>query len=146
MSPDPAALAILHARCFETPRPWTRTEFGNLLADTKTIFAGEENGFALGRVVLDEAELLTIAVAPEKRQAGVGNMLLSGFESAAFGMDARTCFLEVAANNRAAIALYTTNNYTESGRRRGYYAQKNAPAVDAILLSKPLNAPEIGGN
>ena len=95
----------------------------------------------LGRVVLDEAELLTIAVAPAARRAGVGNRLVSKFERSASLRGAATSFLEVAADNVAAIALYTGHGYTESGRRKGYYTPRNAPATDAILLSKPLIVP-----
>lgn len=141
MSVDPAGLAALHAMCFQTPRPWTSAEFADWLADSRTIFFGDERAFVLGRVVLDEAELLTIAVAPAARRAGVGNRLVSKFERSASLRGAATSFLEVAADNVAAIALYTGHGYTESGRRKGYYTPRNAPATDAILLSKPLIVP-----
>ena len=141
MSPDPEALAALHARCFQSPRPWTAGEFNHWLGDSRTIFVGEATGFALGRVVLDEAELLTIAVAPDARRSGTGRALLAEFERIAQQRGAARCFVDVAANNAAARALYRAEGYAESGRRKGYYRQNNAPAVDAILLGKLLSPP-----
>lgn len=141
MSVSPSDLAALHAHCFKTPRPWSSTEFEKLLADQNTVFVGDHKGFVLGRVMLDQAELLTIAVSPAHRRNGLGKELLSDFESSAKHRGGKTCFLEVAANNVAAIALYTRHGYTESGRRKGYYSAKNIPTTDAILLSRPLILP-----
>jgi len=141
MSVDPGDLAALHAKCFTTPRPWTSAEFADWLADLKTIFIGNKHAFLLGRVVLDEAELLTIAVAPAARRRGAGKGLVLEFEESARLRGAATSFLEVAADNMAAIALYTGCGYSESGRRTGYYRAMNAAATDAILLSRPLILP-----
>ena len=134
----PADLAALHARCFTLPRPWSADEFAALLAQDSTILATRPQGFALIRVVLDEAELLTIAVGPEHRRTGLGRDLLSVAENAAMGRGARRCFLEVGADNAAAIALYRSAGYAESGRRRGYYRLPGQPAVDALVLSRQL--------
>lgn len=140
MTSDPQALADLHARCFVTPRPWTRVEFSQWLATPGIIFVGDERGFALGRAVVDEAELLTIVVSPEARRKGVARALLGQFERHAVEHAAATCFLEVAANNTAAISLYASLGYRESGLRKAYYSRPDAPPVDAILFSKSLNA------
>ncbi|MBV1866297.1 MAG: GNAT family N-acetyltransferase [Marinosulfonomonas sp.] len=141
MNVDPSDLAVLHARCFKTPRPWNTGEFTQLLADKNTVFTGDNRAFVLGRLVLDQVELLTIAVSPAHRRIGLGKKRLSEFEKLAQQRGGVVCFLEVAENNRAAIALYSGHGYTESGRRPGYYREKNAIATDAILLSKPLFAP-----
>ena len=138
MSVDAVALATLHAQCFETPRPWSAGEFADLLADDKTVFAGDRHGFVLGRVVADEAELLTIAVPPAARRRGLGRQLLSEFEASVAARGAIHCYLEVAADNLPAIALYHSQGYVESGRRTGYYTRKNTAATDAILLSRTL--------
>ena len=123
----PADLAALHARCFTLPRPWSADEFAALLAQDSTILATRPQGFALIRVVLDEAELLTIAVGPEHRRTGLGRDLLSVAENAAMGRGVKMCFLEVGADNAA-----------ESGRRRGYYRLPGQPPVDALVLSRQL--------
>ncbi|MFN3938429.1 MAG: ribosomal-protein-alanine acetyltransferase, partial [Gemmobacter sp.] len=57
-----------HARCFTSPPPWSEAAFAAALADPNGFLCGEGAGFALGRVTLDEAELLTLAVAPEARR------------------------------------------------------------------------------
>ena len=134
----PADLAALHARCFTLPRPWSADEFAALLAQDSTILATRPQGFALIRVVLDEAELLTIAVDPDHRRTGLGRDLLSVAENAAKGRGARRCFLDVGADNAAAIALYRSAGYAESGRRRGYYRLPGQPPIDALVLSRQL--------
>ncbi|MDX5350628.1 MAG: GNAT family N-acetyltransferase, partial [Paracoccaceae bacterium] len=75
-----AELAILHARCFSTPRPWTQAEFAGFLSDPLVFLLVESDaGFLLGRAVAGEAELLTLAVAPEARRRGLGQRLVSRF-------------------------------------------------------------------
>ena len=136
----PAAMAALHARCFTTPRPWTAAEFAALLAEPPVFATLAETGFALGRVVADEAELLTIAVAPEARRQGEGRALLDGFLRTARARGAETAFLEVAADNAAALALYSRSGFAEAGRRRGYYHSPGNPPVDALVMVKSLAA------
>lgn len=130
--------AALHARCFTSPRPWTEAEFAVFLENPNAVFCDKPGGFALGRVVLDEAELLTIAIAPEHRRKGRARSVLTGFLSLATARGASMCFLEVAASNCAALGLYHGAGFRESGRRRGYYVQADGPPVDAILLSRRL--------
>lgn len=136
----PAAMAALHARCFTTPRPWTAAEFAALLAEPPVFATLAETGFALGRVVADEAELLTIAVAPEARRQGEGRALLDGFLRTARARGAETAFLEAAADNAAALALYRWSGFAEAGRRRGYYHSPGNPPVDALVMVKSLAA------
>lgn len=141
----PAALAALHARCFRQPRPWTAAEFALLLGQPATVLAALPGGFALGRVVAGEAELLTLAVAPRARRRGLGRRLLALFEAAAAARGAGVCHLEVAADNEAARALYAAAGYAETGSRRGYYGPAaGVAAVDAILLARPLAARPAG--
>ena len=131
----PAELADLHARCFATPKPWSMREFQDLLCDTHTVLVGTANGFALGRVIADEAELLTIAVEPGYRRKGLGRRLLTDLERASEARGATRCFLEVATDNHAAIALYNSAGYREVGRRSEYYRPAGGIAMDAIVLS-----------
>jgi len=97
-------------------------------------------GFALGRVVAGEAELLTLAVAPEARRRGVGRRLVQGFLAQAAQGCAQEAFLEVAADNRAALALYAAAGFIEVGRRLGYLAGPGTAPVDALVLRHSLIA------
>lgn len=134
----PESMAALHARAMTVPRPWTATEIRGLL-DTAGVFAvGDDAGFALGRVVLDEAELLTIAVDPERRRQGLGRRWLAAFEAEARSRGAALSHLEVAAGNATALGLYESAGYERAGRRKGYYAAPDGTRDDAILLRKPL--------
>ena len=131
-------MARIHARSMPPARPWTEAEISGLLGAPDCFAVTEGTGFALGRVILDEAELLTIAVDPDQRRRGTGRMLLAAFEAEATRRGGTTAFLEVAADNTPALALYSTQGWRESGRRKGYYARANAPAVDALILSKAI--------
>ncbi|MHC0054773.1 GNAT family N-acetyltransferase [Actibacterium sp. D379-3] len=136
MTPD--ALADLHAACFTTPRPWGADEFRALLDSPGAFLVGDAQGFALGRVLAGEAELLTLAVHPRARRQGLGRHWLYAFESEARARDADTAFLEVAADNTAARALYRLAGYAEAGRRPGYYRPPEGPRIDALVLRKVL--------
>jgi ribosomal-protein-alanine N-acetyltransferase len=129
----PEALAALHARCFTRPPPFSAAEFAALLAQPPVFLVTVAEGFALGRAVAGEAELLTLAVAPDRRRQGAGRRLLAGFEAEARARGAGEAFLEVAADNDAARALYAGAGYAAAGRRPGYYA-----GTDALVLRKPL--------
>ena len=127
-------MAALHGASFTMPRPWSAVEFAELLASPR-VFAlttGAE-GLLLGRVVVDEAELLTIAVDPAQRQQGLGRTLVQDFLAEAARRGAASAFLEVAATNVGALALYRACGFRQTGRRRGYYYGPDG-AVDAVLM------------
>lgn len=134
----PQQLAALHARCFTTPRPWNAAEFAQFLADPTYFFCMDIAGFVLGRAVAGEAELLTLAVDPDHRRAGLGRRLVQAFEAASLVKQAETAFLEVAADNLGAHALYIASGFTESGRRPRYYQSPEGTKIDAILMKKSL--------
>lgn len=134
----PAELAALHALCFETPRPWSETEFAALLSAREIFLTESADGFALGRLLLDECELLTLAVAPDRRRRGSGRRLMVGFETHARDGGAERIFLEVAATNAPAIALYENCGYQCSGRRRDYYRSPTGARADALIYTRSL--------
>ncbi|NUB45072.1 ribosomal protein S18-alanine N-acetyltransferase [Fertoebacter nigrum] len=136
MTPD--ALAALHARCFTTPPPWPAAEFIATLSSPGAFLLHESQGFLLGRVVADEAELITLATAPEARRQGIGRSLLAGFLAEAAARGAATAFLEVAADNTGALALYTQAGFAVQGRRRGYYHAPDGRRTDALILTRAL--------
>jgi ribosomal-protein-alanine N-acetyltransferase len=130
----PADMAVLHAACFTTPRPWSAQEFADLLADPKTFALTHPQGLLLGRAVAGEAELLTLAVAPEARRHGLGRRLVQDFLTESQRRGAESAFLEVAASNRAARALYLAAGFAEAGKRRGYYHAPDGSRDDALIL------------
>lgn len=138
----PEALAELHARCFSQPPPWSARAFAAFLADPNVILLDDPQarGFVLTRIVLDEAELLTIAVDPGFRRRGIARDLLDLFDRSLPPRGVRRAFLEVAASNHPARALYAASGWRPVGERRGYYRAQGQAPVDALLLSKALGA------
>lgn len=136
----PETLAAIHAAAMILPRPWSVAEFASLLSFPGTFATGAAQAFALGRVILDEAELLTLATHPDHRRQGLARAALSAFETEALDRGAATAFLEVAENNAPARALYCAAGYTVTGRRPGYYRTTGAAPVDALLMARLLSA------
>ena len=79
----------------------------------------------------EEAELLRIAVHPEKRRQSVGKQLLGAMLSRRYGLGAASVSLEVRASNRAARSLYASFGFREIGRRKDYYEN---PREDGIIM------------
>ena len=132
-------LADLHAQAFESP--WDAKAFDELL-DQSGVFALEAaDGFILIRAVADEAEILTLAVRPAARQAGLGLRLVEQACVDAVTQGATRLFLEVAEDNVAARALYTKAGFGEAGRRAGYYGRRDGSRIDALVLTKTLSQP-----
>jgi ribosomal-protein-alanine N-acetyltransferase len=133
----PERMADLHRAAFQSERPWSATEFHDLLASKFVRSIHDVNGFALTRTVAGESELLTLAVDPVFQRQGIGRLLtLAWLDSIAD--NAQSAFLEVAADNVAARALYTSFGFAEVAKRSAYYARKNAAAADAIVMRRDL--------
>lgn len=131
-------LAAIHARSMFVPPPWSAQTIQGLLDFPGSVLATSESGFAMGRVIVDEAELLTLAVSPEAQRQGQARRCLLDFERKARGLGAVRLFLEVAATNDAARALYGASGFREDGVRRGYYRVPGGDAIDAVVMSKTL--------
>lgn len=138
MTADPPRLARIHADSFTVPRPWTAAEIDGLLATPGTFLIEVPDGFLIGRALAGEAELLTLAVAPPARRRGIGATLLAAFLDRAAAAGAGRAFLEVAADNAAARALYARAGFAEAGRRPGYYRRPDGGATDALVLARAL--------
>lgn len=133
-----ARLAAIHASVFDAP--WTPAALAALLDQAGVHWIEAVDGFILMRTVLDETEILTLAVAPAARNQGLGARLVRDGLDAAARNGAARAFLEVAEDNAAARALYARAGFVEVGRRPGYYARSGGPAGDALLLA--LNLPQ----
>lgn len=97
----------------------------------------ETVGFALSRSVVDEEELLLIAVLPEFRSRGIGQALLDHFEKSAIARGVTRVFLEMRRNNDAG-RLYRRNGYEQVGVRRDYYRRGTGGPIDALTFVKNL--------
>jgi len=135
---DPAELAALHAQAFA--HPWSEAEFADLLAQAGVFAVVEPDGFILIRVVLDEAEILTLAVRPDARRAGLGGRLTGQGAVKAAQAGAVRLFLEVAEDNAAARALYARAGFEQIGRRKAYYTAPDGGRTDALVLAVDLTS------
>ena len=103
-----ALLAALHATCFA--EAWSAASFEDFLATPGAAAMvasvdGEPVGFIVYRLGADEAEIATLGVRPESRLAGAGRALVEAALAAMAAAGARSCFLEVAADNTRADEL-----------------------------------------
>ncbi|MEP1614681.1 MAG: GNAT family N-acetyltransferase [Roseobacter sp.] len=132
----PQQMAVVHGRAFAPARGWSADEIQGLCLSTHVAYFALPEGFALARTIANETELLTLAVDPAYHRKGIGGALLSAWMSRS---NAEVAFLEVAANNAAALALYTKHGFAVSGRRKGYYRGQDGPPVDAVLMRAALS-------
>ena len=137
--PTPEQMAATHAAAFTQSRPWRADEFRDLLAMSGCFATGDADCFALVRVIADEAELLTIATHPGTQRRGLARALMEAWQEQAVARGATQAFLEVAADNAPALALYATAGFSRNGLRRGYYSRPDGTASDAILMARPLS-------
>jgi ribosomal-protein-alanine N-acetyltransferase len=124
-------LANLHAKCFPN-KPWSAADFADLKKSGCEIIASQ-NGFIVYRQTLDEAEIITIGVAPNARRTGIAAAMLGIIEGELKKNGVKNIFLEVAKDNHPARQLYSSNGYTEIGVRPKYY-----DGIDAIMMKKEL--------
>lgn len=94
-------------------------------------------GFVLTRHVLDEEELLLIAVVPGARRRGVGAALIEHMFAAARTRAIARIFLEMRRGNPA-IHLYHKFGFEPIGERRNYYRMANGERIDAITFASSV--------
>ena len=133
-------MEALHRDSFEAR--WSKQSFLDLLAQSNVNgwIAGSTApmGFVLIRTAADEAEVLTLAVGMPYRRQGVAQSLILRVFKWLKESDVEFWHLEVADDNDAAIALYQSLGFSESGRRAKYYLSPNGHA-DAILMTKQVS-------
>jgi [ribosomal protein S18]-alanine N-acetyltransferase len=121
---DIAAIAGIHAASFQ--RGWSEDEFQRLITDRavvahRTTIGRTTIGFILSRLTAGEAEILSVAIAPNWRGRGLARPLLSLHLRRLVGLSAHAVFLEVSEKNAPACRLYRRAGFYEVGRRQGYY-------------------------
>ena len=137
-----AAMTIMEAAFDpEFGEAWNRGQCLGILSlsDTWLSLAGEPApaGFALARRMLDDAELLLLAVAPSARGHGIARALIEHTAAESRRRGASRLLLEVRANNGAA-SLYEQAGFAAIGRRTGYYRSPNGTLHDALTLARSL--------
>ncbi len=133
---DAPDLARLHAAAFPPAEAWGADAMALMLEMPGAFGLWRPGaGLVLARAAGGEAEILTLAVVPGARRRGLGAALLAGALQGAVLRGAATMFLEVAAGNAAALALYRATGFTEVGRRRRYYADGD----DALVLRRDFS-------
>lgn len=134
---DAASIATLHGASFH--RGWGEDEVRALLAD-KAVVAHRAMvrramvGFIMSRAAADEAEILSVVVAPAWRGRGLSRPLLDFHLRALAGLGVRALFLEVDEHNAPALRLYEKALFRQVGQRRGYYAG----SATALILRRDL--------
>jgi len=134
---DAPAFATAHAASFQ--RGWSEDEFRRLLLDRAVVahraMAGRALvGFILSRLAADEAEILSVAIAPAWRGRGYARPLLDLHLRRLAGLGARVVFLEVDEHNAPAVRLYRRAGFFEVGRRQSYYDS----STNALVLRRDL--------
>ena len=131
-------MAAIHKAAFTQSRPWGAEEFTSLLAHPSVFACGDSRTFALVRVIVDEAELLTIATHPLFQRQGHARAVMAAWQAEAAKRGATHGFLEVASDNAAARQLYHACGFAETGLRKGYYLRGDAQAADAVIMARDL--------
>jgi ribosomal-protein-alanine N-acetyltransferase len=139
---DAFSMAAIHRTCFA--KPWDESAMAQFLGSPDALClvgsvadssGGIIGGMLVARRAADEAELLTLAVAPACRNAGLGKALLLSAMSLLRQAGAAQLFLEVEEGNEAAVALYRSLGAKPVGRRPRYYET----GADAAILSLALS-------
>lgn len=130
------AVARLETICF--PDPWSENSVAEELDNPLSLWLvaaeeGEVLGYVGSQAVLDAADIMNVAVAPEHRRCGIARLLLLQLEEEMRQRDVTSLTLEVRASNLTAQALYEGLGYREVGRRPNYYRK---PKEDALILRK----------
>ncbi|WP_241773007.1 GNAT family N-acetyltransferase [Erythrobacter sp. SG61-1L] len=98
---------------------------------------GKAAGFTLSRQILDEEELLLIAVLPAHRRNGIAGALMDRLIADARARGVTRMFLEMRDGNPAE-ALYRQHGFEPVGRRPNYYNRGSIAGIDAITFALGL--------
>lgn len=96
---------------------------------------GEIAGFITANLILDEAEVLNLAVSSGRRRQGIGRQLLHEACRRLSSAGARSVWLEVRVSNLSAIRLYKSLGFTVCKTRTNYYSN---PVEDAFVMRLAL--------
>lgn len=125
---DLSAVSEIHSASFA--KGWSDGEISRLIANENYLSlvarrmgkTGERPlGFLLIRSVIDEAEIITIAVDPSARGRGVARQLMDEGIRRLQADRVKSVFLEVDEHNDSAVGLYRKIGFFQVSDRKGYY-------------------------
>jgi len=138
---DPPSMTAIHRECFVNA--WNEATMAQFLASPNVLCligsvaddsGGVVGGLLIARKAADEAELLTLGVAPACRHTGLGRALLEAAIAALRDSGDKCLFLEVEEGNDAAVELYRSLGATAIGRRARYYEHGADAAIFSLAL------------
>jgi len=118
--------------------PWTKKQFEESISQYLSTVIEEQGqivGFCILQPVLDEANLLLMAIHPDQQGKGLGYQLLA-YSIALLKNNPVQIFLEVRESNQAAIALYEKLEFHQIDLRKNYYPNKDGSNEHAIIMVK----------
>ncbi len=135
---DVPAIAELEKQCFSAP--WSENMIISSLESRLSCWLvaeieGTIAGYVGSEAVLDSADMMNIAVAPEFRRQGVGVALVNGLISRLQSKSVAFLMLEVRVSNKPAIVMYEKLGFLQVGLRPRYYCN---PREDALIMRKEL--------
>ena len=133
-----APIAEIEKLCFSDP--WSEnsiaSELGNRLSLWFVALEGDTvAGYIGSQSVLDEADMMNVAVHPDFRRQGIGEKLVLTLANALQTKGIRGLMLEVRESNAPAIALYEKLGFVQVGLRKNYYRN---PKENALIMRKAL--------
>ena len=131
-----AQVAALEKICFSDP--WSENSVASELKNPLSCWlVAEEDGVVAGYVgsqtVIDESDMMNIAVHPDHRRKGIAEALVMELVEALKKRESHCLTLEVRTSNEPAKALYEKLGYVQIGLRKNYYRN---PKEDALILRK----------
>ena len=131
-----AQVAELEKICFSDP--WSENSVASELKNPLSCWlVAEEDGVAAGYIgsqtVMDESDMMNVAVHPDHRRKGMAQALVNELVEALKKRESHCLTLEVRASNEPAKALYEKLGFVQVGLRKNYYRN---PKEDALILRK----------
>lgn len=131
-----ASIAELEKLCFSTP--WSANSVASELSNPLSLWlVAEEDGVLLGYIgsqtVMDEADMMNVAVAPSSRRRGLAERLVCALVDELHACGVKSLTLEVRVSNEPALRLYDKLDFHQVGCRPNYY---RSPKEDALILRK----------
>ena len=131
-----AQVAALEKICFSDP--WSENSVASELKNPLSCWLvaeedGEVAGYVGSQTVMDESDMMNVAVHPDYRRKGIAEKLVMELVEALKKRDSRCLTLEVRASNEPARALYGKLGFVQVGLRKNYYRN---PREDALILRK----------
>ena len=131
------SVAELEKICFGT-EAWSEKSVASELTNALSLWlvAMEEDkvaGYVGSQTVMDETDMMNVAVHPDHRRQGIAETLVLSLAEALKEKGSHCLTLEVRASNAPAIGLYEKLGFQQIGLRRNYY---HNPKEDALILRK----------